>query len=366
MSAPMDTAAASAQLLELINAAWTTQVVRAACVHRLPDRIAAGTADTAALAAATDCDADALERLLRAMASIGLCEADAAGGRAPARWRLAPVGECLRTDHPTSLHHWALHAGGPLWQRQGELAQAVRTGHNWAQRRGSEHAYAQLLADPAAAAVFHAAMVELTRVALPQILPLVEIGSARVVVDIGGGRGELLGALLARHPAARGVLFDQPSALEGAREQLARSGVAERCRIEGGDFFAAVPGGADLYLMKSVLHNWSDRHCRTLLQACAAAMPPGARLLVIERLVPQAAGRSAKHRTSARSDLNMLVGLTGRERDAGAYEQLLSDASLVVVRTRSSPAPSAPGATDAATASPSGDWAVLEARRAGD
>jgi hypothetical protein len=354
MGQSSDVGAAQAELLGLINAAWATQVVRAACVHGLPDRIAAGAGSTKALAAAAGCDADALERLLHAMASIGLCEAGPDAGTAP-RWRLTPTGECLRLDHPHSLRHWALHAGGPLWQRQGELADAVRTGHNWAQRRGGAHTYEQLAADPAAAAVFHLAMVELTRAAIPQILRLIDVGNARTVVDVGGGRGELLGAILARHDSMRGVLFDQPLALDGASETLSQAGVAGRCRIEGGDFFAAVPSDGDLYLMKSVLHNWSDAHCQALLVNCAQAMPHGARLLVIERAMPDQPGLSAQHKACARADLNMLVGLTGRERRAADYVRLLASAGLQVMELR---APAHCNSRD----SPGGEWSLFEAR----
>jgi hypothetical protein len=335
----------------LINAAWTTQVIHAACVHRLPDHIASGKTDVAALSTAAGCDADALARLLRAMAAIGLCEAaPAIDGATTPRWRLTSMGENLRVDDPGSLHHWALHAGSTMWQRQGELAEAVRTGRNWSQRRGAAHSYEHLAADAAAAAVFHRAMVELARIALPGIVPLLEIGGApAVVVDVGGGRGELLAAVLAQHPAAHGVLFDQPGALDGALALLAQAGVADRCRLEGGDFFEAVPEGGDLYLMKSVLHNWNDERCIALLRVCAAAMPPRARLLVIERVMPDDAGCSAHHQACARSDLNMLVSLTGRERRVTEYERLFAAAGLAATARREG----------------EGEWSVLEARRAG-
>jgi hypothetical protein len=347
-----EAAEVSAQaLLELINAAWTTQVIHATCALGLPDHMAAGTTDVAALSAAAACDADALARLLRAMAAIGLCEigTDAAvNADSPTHWRLTAMGHRLCTDDPWSLRHWALHAGGPMWQRQGELADAVRTGQSWSKRHGTEHSYAHLLTDTAAAEVFHGAMVELTRHAVPRVVPLLEVGDARVVVDVGGGRGELLAAVLERHPLAVGVLFDQPTALVGARAVFDRAGIAERCSLEGGDFFEAIPEGGDVYLMKSVLHNWDDRHCTVLLRACAATMPHGARLLIIERVMPDKPGSGAAHRACARSDLNMLVSLTGRERCAAAYERMLVGAGLTPTATRES----------------SADWTVIEARHA--
>lgn len=333
-----------ATLLALINAGWTTQVVRTACELDLADHLARGGARTAeALATAADCDAAALARLLRAMQSLGLCERAALGA-----YRLTPLGERLRSDHPQSLHHWARHAGGVLWQRLGELPQSVRTGRSWPQRHHGCDGYAHLSADVQVGVVFHRAMVELTRVATADIAAAIEADAAVCFVDVGGGSGELLAALLARHASARGVLFDQPAALAHAAVVMEAAGVSARCRSQPGDFFQAVPGGGDLYLLKSVLHNWDDAHCAALLRCCAQAMPPGARLLVIERVLPQVPGSGPGHQSTARSDLNMLVSLGGRERTQREYSTLLSRAGLRLAGVRAAGV----------------EWQVLEARHA--
>lgn len=331
-----------AQLLAMINGAWVTQVVRAACVLDLPEHLSCGPADTLTLAAASGCSAAALQRLLLAMAALELCECDARHD-----WRLTRRGELLRRQVPGSLHHWALHAGGGLWQRLGELPQTVRSGVSWPERHHGVGGYQRLADDAAASAVFHHAMVELTRQAAPALLALFELESARCVVDVGGGQGELLGAVLQRAPAARGVLHDQAAALAGAAERLERIGVAARCRIEPGDFFVGVPAGGDLYLLKSVLHNWDDASCRRILARCAEAMAPPARLLVIERLRPDAPGHGPRDREVARTDLNMLVSLSGRERRRGEYARLFADVGLGLVSVRET----------------GGEWSVLEARR---
>jgi orsellinic acid C2-O-methyltransferase len=332
----------AAQLLDDINGAWVTQVIRTACVLRLPDHLADNDQDTSALAAATGCHTEALQRLLRAMAALELCEpADAE------RWRLMRRGRLLCRGAPQSLHHWALHAGGGLWQRLGDLPEAVRSGASWPQRHHSVGGYERLATDPPAQAVFHRAMVELTRQAVPALIPLFGLDSVRCVVDVGGGRGELLGAVLAAAPNTHGVLFDQASAVDGAAEALKRSSVAARCRIETGDFFAGVPAGADLYLLKSVLHNWDDASCRRILACCTDAMPHDARLLVVERVRPETPGRSRRDVAVARTDLNMLVSLSGRERSQREYAQLLEAAGLCLASVQEVGC----------------EWSVLEARR---
>ena len=337
------------ELFALINAAWTTQVIRTACVLRLPDRIAAGNVDVAALAAAADCDTAALARLLRAMASIGLCEAIAEQHdrqHDSEHYRLTSMGARLCADAPDSLHHWARHAGGPLWQRLGEMPESIRSGRSWPERLHGEDGYARLATDAAAERVFHRAMVELTCQAVQHIVPALEIGAAGLVVDVGGGSGALLATVLERHPGVQGVLFDQASALTEATQVLERAGVAARCRITAGDFFTAVPEGGDLYLLKSVLHNWDDARCGAILRHCAQAMASDGRLVVIERVVPEAPGRSSHHRATARTDMNMAVSLAGRERRLDEYAQLFAEVGLALTHVRETAA----------------EWSLLEAR----
>lgn len=329
-----------ADLLAMINGAWVTQVIRAACELGLPDHLSHQVSDTTSLAVASGCHVSALRRLLLAMASLQLCEPVSADG-----WRLLPRGQLLRRDSPRSLHHWARHAGGGLWQRLGELPEAVRCGASWPERHHGVGGYERLATDAHASEVFHGAMVELTRQVAPAIVSQLELDSVRCVVDVGGGQGELLGAVLQRAPAARGVLCDQDVALHGAAAVLERCGVAARCRIEAGDFFVHVPPGADLYLLKSVLHNWDDESCRRILARCVDAMPPGARLLVIERVRPDVAGQGPRDREVARTDLNMLVSLSGRERSRGEYARLLADSGLTLASVREA----------------AGAWSVLEA-----
>lgn len=340
-AAPEGPAGEVARLMAMINGAWVTQVIRAACVLGLPDHLSRQPADACTLAEASGCNVDALRRLLLAMTALELCEPVAGDG-----WRLTHRGRLLCRDAPQSLHHWARHAGEGLWQRLGELPQAVRTAASWPERHHGVGGYERLAVDAQARAVFDHAMVELTRLAAPELVALFPLDAVRCVADVGGGRGELLGAVLQRAAAARGILQDRPAALEGAAQWLERFGVAARCRLEAGDFFDGVPAGADLYLLKSVLHNWDDEACRRILVRCADAMSAEARLLVIERLRPDAPGHGERDREVARTDLNMLVSLSGRERNRGEYALLFADAGLRLEAVRETVS----------------GWSVLEAR----
>ena len=322
-------------VLAMVNASWTTQVLRAACLLHVPDHLAQGPHSLERLAAVTGCHAPSLRRLLRAMATLDLCtEAPGAG------FTLTSTGRLLCEDDPESLRAWALLVGGPLWRRWGELDESVRTGLSHKQRELGEEGFGDLAADPAAAALFHRAMREMTRGvadAIADALPeACDVGggggggggSSVCVVDVGGGQGELLVGLLQRQPAWRGVLFDLPAGVQGAQQLLRTAGMAERCVVASGDFFEAVPDGGDVYLLKSVLHNWDDARCVRILGHCREAMHADGCVVAVERLMAEQPGTAAADRAVARSDLNMLVALTGRERTAAEFAELFARAGL--------------------------------------
>lgn len=150
------------------------------------------------------------------------------------------------------------------------------------------------------------------------------------MVDVAGGVGHVLLAVLRQHAQLQGVVFDRPHAQSLATAAISRAALAARCRFVAGDFFQSVPAGADLYLLKSVLHDWDDAAALAILRRCREAMAPGARLSVVERLMPERILPSAPHRALARSDLNMLVGPGGRERSLAEYTELLAQAQLQV------------------------------------
>jgi hypothetical protein len=149
---------------------------------------------------------------------------------------------------------------------------------------------------------------------------------------VGGGYGELLAGILRDHPGLRGTLFDRPHAMAGAKARLHQAGVADRCEFVGGDFFESVPGDGDLYLLKSVLHNWDDEKCGVILSRCRQSMHRDASLVLVERVLPDRMRSCAADRAVARTDLNMLIGVGGRERTRAEFAALLGVAGFSTTR----------------------------------
>jgi hypothetical protein len=148
------------------------------------------------------------------------------------------------------------------------------------------------------------------------------------VVDVGGGNGAVLMAVLQAHPGTRGILFDLAQGLVGAEDKLAAGGVAKRVTLQEGSFFETVPSGADVYILKSVIHDWDDERALAILQTCALAMPPTSRLVLLERELPERIESPDEAFTTVMGDVHMMVVLGGRERTAGEYRDLLAQAGL--------------------------------------
>lgn len=316
----------AATLIELIGSGWKTQAVYAAAELRLPDLLADGPCDTPTLASAAGCPAPPLRRLLRALCSLGVCEALDAD-----RFALSPVGELLREGAQSSLHAQALWWGKYLWPVWGQLLGSVRTGVS-ARRLAGSQTYRHLSDDAQAATVFHQAMVELTRLVAGEVARVGDFAGARHVVDVGGGHGELLFAVLAAHAGLRGTLFDTPHVADGAGERIRAAGLAARCDFVAGDFCNAVPDGADVYLLKSILHNWDDARCALILGHCRRSLAAGGRVLLVERVMPERIEGTRSEQSVMRSDLNMLVGLEGCERSAHQFTALLDRAGFAAPR----------------------------------
>jgi hypothetical protein len=237
------------------------------------------------------------------------------------RFASTALGAALRADAPNSLAGWAAFVGEPYhWQAWGALEHSVRTGENAFRHVHGTDSWTFRARHPELSASFDRAMTALSRQVAAAVLAAYDFGRFRTVVDVGGGNGALLAAILARHPATRGVLFDQPHVVAGAPPLLAAAEVADRCQVAGGSFFETVPAGGDAYVLKSILHDWEDEDCVRILQVCRRAMADGAALLVVEReLGPPNANPDDKF-----SDLNMLVGPGGRERTPAEYAALFA------------------------------------------
>ena len=322
------------RLFGLINAGWTTQVIATAVKLGLIDAMASGPASVQALAEAVQAHAPSVDRLLRATASLELCMQNAAGD-----FSLTPTGSLLRADRADSLCAWAELGGGRIWAQWGRLGESVRTGQSIRKLNLAEDDFSHLDDDAKAAELFNSAMVELTRSVANDVAQSVDFSAARRVVDVGGGYGQLLCSILAANPSLQGVLFDMAHATGQLAPHFEAAGVAYRCELATGDFFKAVPPGADVYLLKSILHDWDDARCLVILRNCRRAMQPAARLLIVERIASDRVSASPHDQAVARSDLNMMVAIGGCERTQAAYAGLLEGADLKLLQVTPLPGP---------------------------
>jgi hypothetical protein len=320
-----DTRSLTARLQGIIVANWMTQALYTAVQLRLPDLLAEGPKTSAELAEASGSHAPSLSRLLRALTTLEICQE-----REDGAFQLTPLGALLRSDAPNSLRSWAILVGGPQWPLWGHLLHSVRTGETARKHLFGTQDFQHLARDAESAALFNQAMVELTRLVAHDVARVYPFAGMTRILDVGGGSGELLAAVLQANPAARGVLFDMDHAREAGQRHLAALGLAERCDIVTGDFFEAVPGPAEAILLKSILHDWGDDHSRAILVNCRRALIVGGKLLIIERLMPERLEPSRAHHWIARSDLNMLVGPGGRERTLAEFQALLASAGLSI------------------------------------
>jgi hypothetical protein len=245
------------------------------------------------------------------------------------RFALTPLAACLRTDAPGSLGAFAVMLGED-WHLSalGGLYHAVKTGEPAFAHVFGMPLYAYLSQNAAASAVFDAAITSRARQE-NDLTAAAYHWPGRTIIDVGGGQGALIAAILTQRPEARGVLFELPHVVENARLLLAEAGLADRCELVAGDAFEAVPSGGDLYLMRRVLHGQDDERCTTILRNCRAAMGSTSRLVVIEHVLEPGNAPS----WGKMLDLQMMVlSAGGRERSESEYRHLLASASLSLDR----------------------------------
>jgi SAM-dependent methyltransferase len=227
--------------------------------------------------------------------------------------------------------------GNPgIWRAWGRLADCVRTGEHAWKLEGTD-AFSWLQENPEVGAIFNQAMFEVSRRTARAVAEAYDFSRARTIVDVGGGYGTVLAAILAANPGAKGVVFDLAHCQVGASSLFREKGLADRARFQEGDFFETVPGGADLYLLKSVIHDWDDEKSVSILRNCRDAMGETGVLLVVEPVVPDRLEGSRFDNILVASDLNMMVNTGGRERSEGEFRTLFAAAGLRLERTFRTP-----------------------------
>jgi hypothetical protein len=318
----------SDQLLMLASGAWVSQMIHVAAELGVADHLISGERPVDELATACGADADSLFRLLRGLASLGIFQETA-----PRRFALTPLAELLGSDHPQSLRMFARMLGDEHYLSWADLLHSVRSGESAFRHRYGMGIFEWYQQQPQRSAIFDGAMGDHSRAQLAALLAAYDFRGISHLVDVGGGRGMLLQTVLAAYPDLRGTVFDQPQVVAGAAIPPELEG---RLSLQGGDFFSEAPAGADAYLLKHIIHDWGDDACRTILERIRAAMAPGARVLVVEQVIPPGNDPFP----GKLLDLNMLVmSEGGRERTPQEYAQLLESAGLQLQRIVPTPGP---------------------------
>jgi hypothetical protein len=276
-----------------------------------------------ALAEAVGARAPLLRRVLRALVAAGVF-AELGDGR----FATNDAASALRVDAPGRMRDVVINFGEEMYRSFGELLHTVRTGETAFDFIYGAPVFEYYAANPDAEASGAARMLARTLPVASEFAASDVLHNAPNLVDVGGGTGTLLAKVLSQRPEMSGVLFERPGVLELARGYLSEQGVADRCELVEGDFFRSVPAGGDLYVLKSVLHDWDDDRCIAILRSCRAAMNETARLAIIELLLPERMTPSSPALSAALLDLIMLAYAGGRERTEAEFTQLLDKASL--------------------------------------
>jgi len=307
-------------VLQLLMGLWHAQIVGTAARFGVADLMASGVQDVESLAQECGADPDALYRLLRACAALGIVfESE------QRRFALTPAGECLRSDSPVSLRDFLIAETAPgHWLPWGKLYDAIRDGRSHASEILGASPWEYYAKNHEEGLSFARGMGNLSAIVSRDVTRVFDRSGFQRIVDVGGSQGVLLSSLLAMNPNARGVLFDLPEVIADARKAVHD----ERIELVAGDFFTECPTDGDLYLLKSILHDWPDDRCTEILKSIHGAAKPGATLLVVEMLLPDTPQPSPV----AFMDLNMLVMLGGRERSAAGLTALLATGGFTVTR----------------------------------
>jgi C-methyltransferase len=305
-------------LLELSRAYVVSRAIHVAAELGVADQVGSVPVPVEHLAERTGVDAARLTRLLRLLAAHRVfAEVE------PGSFVATPMSDAMRDDAAQSLRPALRMVTPSWWMALGDLGQAVLTGEPSFRRVLGEEFFSYLRRHPDEQRRFDEGMAANSATSDRTIASAYDFASASTVVDLGGGRGGLLSAILELHPQIRGILFDQPNVV--AKSQLALDpAIANRCEMVGGDLFMTVPSGADVYVIRGVLHDFDDGQCVGLLDVCRRAMGSAGRLLVVERSsIPDNRPHEAKT-----IDVLMMALLGGRERTRFDWERLLSSAQL--------------------------------------
>ncbi len=323
-TSPSADAPPEAVLTQMITGSLGSQAVYVAAKLGIADLLANGPKNVDELAQSVEADAPSLYRVLRALASFGVF-----AEREDRVFELTPTADLLRSDSSGSLRDLAIFFGEDWhWKVWGQTLYSVRTGQAaWGKVHGQE-VFPFFAANREAAKIFDRAMTSLSNLAIKAVIEAYDFSGIKTLVDVAGGHGRLLTSILEANPAVKGVLFDMPHVIEGAKENEGVKAAGSRCELTSGDFFFEVPAGADAYIMKHIIHDWDDERALQILKNIRRVMKADGRVLLVEAVITDGGERDF----GKLLDIEMLVSPGGKERTAGEYKELFAQAGLRLTR----------------------------------
>jgi hypothetical protein len=314
-----------AAMFTLIMGRWVSRLIYVAAKLELADRLKHGPRTVEELATAAEVQAPPLYRVLRALASVGIF-----AETRDKRFKLTPLAVTLQKTVPGSMHAAALMMGEKYWEDAwAHLLRGVKTGEMPFLLAHGIPAFEYLEKHPEDLKIFGETMTNVSSTENPAIADAYKFSGMRTLVDVGGGNGSLLATILQANPKLNGVLFDQPSVVTRAKQNqyVTAKGIADRCKLESGNFFEAVPKGGDAYIMKRTLHDWDDERCAKILANCCDAMGDKGRVLIVDAVI--APGNDPDRGKFL--DMQMFV-IGGRERTKQEFAKVFNKAGLRLTR----------------------------------
>jgi ubiquinone/menaquinone biosynthesis C-methylase UbiE len=311
------------QLLDLVQSHRVTAVIYVAARLGLAELLRDGPRTVEELASRTHADRDALARLLVALSTVGICSRVGEG-----RYMLNELGAGLDGAAERSFKNWVIFEGSMLVRRWEGLLDSIMSGKTAAQLQDVDDNFDLMARTPEHVRIFNEAMTDLTRLVTHDLLKAYDFGTISHLMDVGGGSGELMGAVARAYSTIRGTVFDLPRCANTAKQHFERLGISDRVGFVAGDFFQSVHATGDAIILKSIIHDWDDERGCIILKNCRQALPPDGRLLLVERSMPESPGTDDADRSCAMSDLNMLRGPGGRERTEREYYWLLTESGF--------------------------------------
>lgn len=311
-------------MLQMVHSNWIFQIIYAAAKLGIADLLKDGSLSCDQLACATGTHARSLYRLMRALASVGVFAENEQGN-----FTLTPLAACLLSDVPGSIRAAAIMLGEEHYRAWGDILYSVRTGSSAFRHLYGTDVFQYYAQNPEPAKIFSQAMTSVSTIEDTAVTEAYDFSKIQKLIDVGGGHGSLITSILKSNPNLKGVLFDQPFVIEGAKHLFEQQGVSSRCEFVSGDFFQSVPTGGDAYILKHIIHDWDDETAIAILKHCHQAMVENDLLLLVEMVIPP-----GNHSFLGKLvDVNMLIMCGGGcERTEAEYQTLLKRAGFKLIK----------------------------------